>query len=369
VWVSHDDWNSFSAASVGCTLEPSDSNGPNWGQHSDEKVSLGNKSSPRQEPPVQDLALMSARYTDHFTLSCDLDGTQVTAHWIKIMAMRAGNLKRAVMDAGQTVSFGSGTPQVVYGYQYGDCWLGCYTDLSKGVATTIGTLKLDPGAWAIRTVFTFQNLFDFGSLGNCTLTVNGQARDTVSLKDPSHDVVVVMDTAVATSIGLTVKLACTGNTSGATYYPEAVYGARIMAVKLGYLASLESGNYHTWGSTSAWPFVRYLSAASHTLFQPQWTTVASLNVGSGSWMVQAKVHDLTGGGILCRLEGLPDYDTGQVYGWGYIDVPLAVVHVFPSGGSFNLKCWAPSATLTAPVKLSNIRLTAYRLGSLSGVPV
>ena len=86
-----------------------------------------------------------------FKVECRASSGGVSAHMIKIMAMRAGTLKRVhIAPRSSVTTYGAGSPTIYYGSSAGSLFVPLLE------TRTIGRISLPAGAWTIRTIFSVE---------------------------------------------------------------------------------------------------------------------------------------------------------------------------------------------------------------------
>ncbi len=311
-------------------------------------------------PSKQPLALTTVGHYGasggHFRVACGADGTAgaVSAHQIKIMAMRVGTLKR-VPYRGASTTTGSGSPTVVLGSRQGP------VNLPQDTPVTVARLWLKPGAWWIRANFTFDD--NIGGYAECALSYAGTVRDRAYGETDHVSAVIAMDVAAASSAGQWATVRCTGHMyDELPGGPQFVSDVRISAVKLGRLVRDGRAGPTTYGSGN--PVAKFKSVQSRVLAPFQWTTLTEVDVAAGNWMFLGKAEISLNGPITCQLVAAADNDQVELGTWGVQTFPFATVHRFRNAGKASIRCFLSSSELAQA-----IRLTAFKLGSLNKVPI
>lgn len=303
------------------------------------------------------------------TLSC---GGTVAARWIKIMAMKVGTLTTTDMATGFKTTVGSSQPNVVAG------WKNPSTKIVEGTTETVASLALGGGSWAVRATFTVLQSHGFpGSI--CRLTIGGVVRDTTRFPWGQGKMVVDLQTATSLARGQSVKVTCevedmsTGHGGGA--YELGASEIRITAVKLGTLVTFDADDDPV-AHGSGLPKAYYESAPKQKLSTSLWSTVAHVDLEPGRWMAfsraqlgyPAPLSDwYFNGHLQCQLIAGSDYDQSHVEDGLTPSLPLAVVHRFADDGRIRLSCSADDAKANDPAEITAIRITVFKLGSLSNV--
>jgi hypothetical protein len=297
-----------------------------------------------------------------FRVECGSQGGLggVTAHWIKIVAMRVGTLKRVhIGPRNQVTTTGSGSPTVVFGSRG-------QVDLPLDQPVTVGSISLAPGAWWIHASFSYEE----GPEGyaDCELRYGNIVRDSVHIEADHLNVVSVLEAAVTSSTTKVAKVICVGERYFALEGPDQpVTNFRITAVKLGTLIRDGRGGPSTYGS--GWPRAKYKAVASVHATPGAWATLTQVPVEAGDWLFLAKAEvDANAPDSFapadCQLRAEGDFDQTELGSWGDLSFPFAVVHRFPGSSTATLKCLPTESTWA-----SQIRLIAFRLGSLLNVPM
>jgi hypothetical protein len=348
-------------ANVRCTLRPSH----RVALVSSALVRVGSGDSPW--PARQPLALsVAATFADAggtVSLRCaafhEQPGGPVSAHWIKIMAMRVGTLTSVRMGDGSTTTVGSGSPKVVVGSSSAE------VTMPHGTTKTIGQVWLGPGAWWVRTSFTFDGTYQ--GYANCKLVLGTSLGDSATIETgQGGPLVTVMDAAAWSSSGRWAKVTC----KGGSHVPQPdepenyARDVHISAVKLGTLVTQgPRGGSSTHGS--GWPRGKWRTAAARYLPEQQWSTLVSVTVGTGRWMFLSKAEVAADAPVSCRLTAASDFDRTVLGDWGDSTLPFGVVHRFTQDGSAKLRCRAASSG----AHVRGIRLMAFKLGWLQNKPL
>jgi hypothetical protein len=348
-------------AGVRCTLRPSQ----RVAVVSSATARVGSGGSPW--PARQPLALSAAAsFGDAggtLSLRCaashEQPGGPVSAHWIKIMAMRVGTLTSVRLADGATTTLGSGSPKAVVGSSGG------VVTMPHGTTKTIGRVWLAAGAWWVRTSFTFNG--NYRGYANCKLVLGTSLGDSATIETgQGGPLVTVMDAAAWSSSGRWAKVVCKGGSHAPD--PEdptnEVRDVHLSAVKLGTLVIQgPRGGSSTYGS--GWPRGKFRTAAERYLPEQQWSTLVSVPVEAGRWMFLAKAEVAADAPVTCQLTAGSDFDRTALGDWGDSTLPFAVVHRFTGDGAARLRCRASSSG----AHVRGIRVMAFKLGSLQNKPL
>lgn len=343
-------------AQVTCALAASGSNPNDVDQQG--FVRVGSHSG-SDVPSAQPLALSAyAKFGSgggHVTVSCtagSVYGSPVlAAHWIKIMAMKAGKVTTVNMANQATTTTGSGKPVIKMGSMTGPRSI-------PDKLVTVAKLWLGRGKWWLRASFTVQEADQEWT--KCKLKVGKHTYDATVEQVGQGSMVTVLDAAIHQSAGHWAKIACRAGPMVSTYGPQYVGDANLTAVKLGKL--------QTWGDKTGLygkgkPRATALAdTPAYALANQVWTEQDSEGLGTGSWMIMAKAHVYSDQPMVCKLTAGADYDQTAFDTWGDLTIPLAVVHSFTSWGQAAYSC-RPSGTGTTGN--SNVRIMAIKLGSLT----
>jgi len=225
---------------------------------------------------------------------------------------------------------------------------------------TIGRMSLPAGAWAIRTSFSVEEDASGGYV-DCKLFYGDVERDNFVSETDHVRVMGVMDTAASSSSGRTASVTCNAENTAGDTTGQTIDNFRISAVKLGSLVRFDRLGPYQYGSGT--PLAKFKAAGAKSLTVGAWTTLVTIPLEAGNWMVLAKANIGTyQGPVTCQVLMGADYDETALGSWGDLAFPFGVVHSFGSGGSATMRCFA-----SFNASASEVRMTAFRVGSLQNV--
>jgi len=293
-----------------------------------------------------------------FALRCNapIGGAQLTANWIKITAMQAGTLKLVDMAKNSASTSGSGKPEIVLAGQPGPI------TVPFGQSVTVGKVQLPAGRWWVRASFTIKESSALFYGGECRLLLGRRMLDRKLFDGQDAAISTVVDSAFNRArSSATVKIRCSGGTFSSGVGQTSVSDVRISAVGLGTLVTYDGDASSKSGSGQ--PYAEF-AARDDAQILGSWTQIQTLPVSAGYWMFLGKAEFDGSVEPTCQLVAGVDFD--QNNGDGYLTFPFAVVHRFDSSGTGVLRCRASKTGLDGAMQ---IRLTAFKLGSLKNVPL
>jgi hypothetical protein len=287
-----------------------------------------------------------------FVISCGADSGGATANWIRIEAVRVGTL----VANGKTI--GSGAPRVVI-QDIPSAPMALY-ELSP-----VGSFDVAGGRWFISASFTIDAML----LGEaqCELWVDRQPQDSsYALQLAGKSMALLQGVAgTLTRTAIKLSIACVGDASY-PFQPVAQY-IRVTALSLGTLVTYDRyGNAVSLGTGT--PKALHVAPAPRAITRQTWFPIASLDLSQGAWMVFAKA-ETSRGPINCQVDELSSFDQVALRDAYYGDIGLAVVHKYPYAAKTRFRCIAAGASSTNPAVIRSIKLTAFRLGSLTSVAI
>ena len=301
-------------------------------------------------------------------LRCTSPYVGATARHMRIVAMRAGTLKRRSFQTGQATTDGNASPRVVQGYDSGEFLMPDDDQLQTSVSLPLGA-----GRWWVRASFTVQAEIDPGTpIGFRCRLVLGTERDDVdgwvTPKDFEGDrQMLTFDVAGRLDAGASAKTRC------ASEWPESILmrDIRMTAVKVGglTLAHAVIGGATTSSGRGS-PHIRHGSRPGLVAVDGSfWSTIGVMDLPAGTWLLMGKVGFVDGPSelLVCRLISGSDAD----YAYRYF--PFAggsrafeVGHAARTAGEVRVQCRQPTDPGERAL-VANPRITAIKLGGLTVV--
>jgi len=220
-----------------------------------------------------------------------------------------------------------------------------------------GSLTLTAGSWWITAT---GNVDKAGYAATCTLNdaTNVLVLDTASWSFRSSGqggstASYFLTALYSVSTDTDIDVECDGDNS-----QEAITAVKRTATGLGSTVGASSDSAASFSGTA-------------------WHTIASVSLGKGNWWIVGKTtvantSPSSTSSVGCRILIKPDKDqtsqsmyyTPQPGDEGEVAVQMA--HPFSSAGTANLQCTDPKGR---PTSVNHVRLTAYKIGRLTRMPV
>ena len=300
-------------------------------------------------------------------VKCRADLAGSTAHGIRLVAMRVGQLTRVSLPSGSEATTGSGIPRVLQATLPGT------VDVPKAATPQlIARLPLPRGRWWLHVTMTIETAAPptSGADVDCRLVV-GTAADTVAggaVVSPDDDrVMISLDAAADIDHAASARLRC--DQEDAPGIPDLwARGIKITAVQVGRLTVADAVAGGASTTTGMGPPVVVHGHRVGQMLLPipsdTWSTVAQMAVPEGRWLLVGKVVPTLAIGLApmqCRLRLGHIIDKAVEYRAQGVGVPFLMVTPAGGAGTARLECREPGAFGDEPGGLKEARLTAVRI--------